>query len=37
MEPWEIMISESQERMLCIVEPARLADVTEVCERWDLD
>jgi phosphoribosylformylglycinamidine synthase len=37
MEPWEIMISESQERMLCIVAPARLADVTEVCTRWDLD
>ena len=37
MEPWEIMISESQERMLAIVEPVRLADVTEVCERWDLD
>jgi phosphoribosylformylglycinamidine synthase len=37
MEPWEIMISESQERMLSIVEPARLADVREVCQRWDLD
>lgn len=37
MEPWEIMISESQERMLAIVEPARLSDVEEVCERWDLD
>jgi phosphoribosylformylglycinamidine synthase len=37
MEPWEIMISESQERMLSIVEPARLTDVREVCERWDLD
>jgi phosphoribosylformylglycinamidine synthase len=37
MEPWEIMISESQERMLAIVAPARLADVTKVCTRWDLD
>ncbi len=37
MEPWEIMISESQERMLSIVEPARLDDVIEVCTRWDLD
>ena len=27
MEPWEIMISESQERMLSIVDPARMADV----------
>ncbi len=37
MEPWEIMISESQERMLSIVDPVRLPDVREVCERWDLD
>ena len=37
MEPWEIMISESQERMLGIVEPARMSDVNEVCTRWDLD
>ena len=26
MEPFEIMISESQERMLCVVEPAQLDD-----------
>ncbi len=37
MEPWEIMISESQERMLAIVTEEQLADVLEVCERWDLD
>jgi phosphoribosylformylglycinamidine synthase len=37
MEPWEIMISESQERMLAIVEPAGMAAVLDVCERWDLD
>jgi len=37
MEPWEIMISESQERMLAIVTDEQLADVREVCERWDLD
>jgi len=37
MEPWEIMISESQERMLAIVTEEQLADVREVCERWDLD
>ena len=36
MEPFEIMISESQERMLCVVEPARLAELLEVCERWDV-
>ena len=36
MEPWEVMISESQERMVAVVEPARLAEVEEVCERWEL-
>ncbi|HEX5980461.1 MAG TPA: phosphoribosylformylglycinamidine synthase subunit PurL [Thermoleophilaceae bacterium] len=36
MEPFEIMISESQERMLCVVEPALLDDVLSVCERWDV-
>jgi phosphoribosylformylglycinamidine synthase subunit PurL len=36
MEPFEIMISESQERMLCVVEPERLAAVLDVCERWDV-
>jgi phosphoribosylformylglycinamidine synthase subunit PurL len=36
MEPFEIMISESQERMLCVVEPARIADVLALCERWDV-
>ena len=37
MEPWEIMISESQERMLAIVTEEQLTDVREVCDRWDLD
>src|SRR5438067_5389097 len=36
MEPFEIMISESQERMLCVVEPARLDDVLATCERWEV-
>jgi phosphoribosylformylglycinamidine synthase subunit PurL len=35
MEPFEVMISESQERMLCVVEPARLEHVLAVCERWE--
>jgi phosphoribosylformylglycinamidine synthase len=34
MEPFEIMVSESQERMLAVVEPARVAEVTAVCEKW---
>ena len=36
MQPFEIMISESQERMAAIVEPARLAEVEAVCARWQL-
>jgi phosphoribosylformylglycinamidine synthase len=36
MEPFEIMISESQERMLCVVEPGRLGEVLAVCEKWDV-
>ncbi len=36
MEPFEIMISESQERMLCVVEPERLAELLEICERWEV-
>jgi phosphoribosylformylglycinamidine synthase subunit PurL len=34
LEPYEVMISESQERMLAVVDPARLDDVLAVCERW---
>lgn len=37
MEPWEIMISESQERMLCIVTPENWEKVKAVTDRWDLD
>ncbi len=37
MEPFEIMISESQERMAAIVEPASWAAVAAVCARWDVD
>jgi phosphoribosylformylglycinamidine synthase subunit PurL len=35
MEPFEIMISESQERMLCVVEPDRVDAVIAVCEHWE--
>jgi phosphoribosylformylglycinamidine synthase len=34
MEPFEIMVSESQERMLAVVEPARVAEVQAICEKW---
>src|ERR671921_262833 len=37
MEPFEIMISESQERMLCVVEPDRLNEVLAVCDKWEVN
>ncbi len=37
MEPWEIMMSESQERMLVCVEKGREDDVRDIFERWDLN
>ena len=37
MEPWEIMISESQERMLAIVAPDKWEAVKAVCDNWDLN
>jgi phosphoribosylformylglycinamidine synthase subunit PurL len=36
MEPWEVMISESQERMVAVVRPQMLAAVEALCERWEL-
>jgi phosphoribosylformylglycinamidine synthase subunit PurL len=37
MEPFEIMISESQERMLCVVAPERVDDVLAVCAKWEVN
>jgi phosphoribosylformylglycinamidine synthase subunit PurL len=36
MEPWEIMISESQERMVAVVRPQMLDSVRRVCAQWEL-
>ena len=36
MEPHEIMTSESQERMLAIIEPEHLERVLEICKRWEV-
>jgi phosphoribosylformylglycinamidine synthase len=36
MEPFEIMTSESQERMLAIVEPGHLDEVLAICGRWEI-
>jgi phosphoribosylformylglycinamidine synthase subunit PurL len=36
LEAHEIMISESQERMVAVVEPERLEQVAAVCRKWEL-
>ena len=36
MNPVEVLTSESQERMLAIVEPRHLDEVLELCERWEI-
>ena len=37
MEPFEIMISESQERMLCVVAPERVGAVIDRCQHWEIN
>jgi phosphoribosylformylglycinamidine synthase len=36
MTPYEVMLSESQERMLVVARPGRERDVERVFERWEL-
>src|SRR6185295_9630746 len=36
MTPYEIMLSESQERMLLVAKPGREAEVERIFEKWDL-
>lgn len=36
MEAWEILLSESQERMLMVVQKGREADVEAVLNKWDI-
>ena len=36
MEPFEIMVSESQERMLAVVEPQKVDAVIAICEKWQV-
>ena len=36
MEPFEVMTSESQERMLAIVRPGDLDEVMDLCRRWEV-
>ena len=37
LEPFEVMVSESQERMLCVVAPANLEAVLALCEKWEVN
>ncbi|HUG85150.1 MAG TPA: phosphoribosylformylglycinamidine synthase subunit PurL [Euzebya sp.] len=37
MEAWEILCSESQERMLALVSPANLQAVLDICTKWQID
>lgn len=37
MTPYEIMLSESQERMLIVAKKEKVADVQKVFAKWDLD
>jgi phosphoribosylformylglycinamidine synthase len=36
MKAWELLLSESQERMLMVVEKGREAEVIRIFEKWDL-
>jgi phosphoribosylformylglycinamidine synthase II len=36
LEPFEVMVSESQERMLCVVAPGDVEAVLALCERWEV-
>src|SRR4029078_12102287 len=36
MKPYEILLSESQERMLMVVKRGREREVEEIFEKWDL-
>jgi len=36
MKDWEILLSESQERMLAVIEKGREKEVEKVFEKWDL-
>jgi len=36
MTPYEILLSESQERMLVVAEPTRVPEIQAVCAKWEL-
>ena len=36
LDPWEIWVSESQERMMFLVKPENLEKVLHLCKQWDV-
>jgi phosphoribosylformylglycinamidine synthase II len=36
LEPFEVMVSESQERMICVATPEKLEEVLAVCDKWEV-
>jgi len=36
MTPYEVLLSESQERMLLVAKPGREGEVLEICKKWDV-
>ncbi len=36
LQPWEIWISESQERMMFLVKPKNVEKVLHICKQWDV-
>lgn len=37
LSPWEIWVSESQERMIVVIDPKRLDPFTEICKKHNLE
>ena len=37
MHAWEILLSESQERMLVVVHKGREKEITAIFDKWDLE
>ena len=36
MEPWEILLSETQERMMLVVDKDHVLEVTKIFDKWDV-
>ena len=37
LSPYEVMLSESQERMMLVTTPEMIGDVMDIFDKWDLD